>query len=188
MKKHSTKSGKATNASPQQITPATVQPTPARIENTGLIGTISAHGECLNGFAAFLDKCDNIDDMENMALVFRAYQNEHKAGGWVGEGLANVLLDVGVRLKAGDDQEDISSLLDGCPDSKYSPASSISFRLKGLLETREDADLEFLATLLEAMATKLSAREAVTIFVKNLDAPKSATSRRERVKGSKKAS
>jgi hypothetical protein len=155
----------------------------------GLTGTINAHGECLTGFAAFLNKCDNIDDLENMALVFRAYQNEHKAGGWVGEGLANVLLDVGVRLKAGDDREDISSLLDGCPDSKYSPASNISFRLKPLLETREAADLEFLAGLLEAMPSKLSVREAVALFMKNLDAPKPATSRRisHQAKGRKKA-
>jgi hypothetical protein len=86
MKKHSTKSGKATQASPQQITPAKVQPTAQQIEDTGLIGTINAHGECLKGFAAFIDKCDNIDDMQNMALVFRAYQNEYKVGGWVGEG------------------------------------------------------------------------------------------------------
>ena len=100
-----------------------------------------------------------------------------------------MLLDVGIRLKAGDDREDITSLLDGCPDSKYSPASNISFRLKDLLESREDADLEFLAGLLAAMPSKLSVREAVTLFVKNLDVPRAAASRREphRAKGKKKA-
>lgn len=46
--------------------------------SAGLTGTIDAHGECLKGFAAFLEKCDNLSDLQNMALVFRAYENSTK--------------------------------------------------------------------------------------------------------------
>jgi hypothetical protein len=148
----------------------------------GVIGTINAYAECLKGFTFFLDKCDNIDDLRNMALVFRAYQNEYKSGGWVGEKVANLLLDVSVRIAAGDNPEDITSLLHGCPDSKYSPASNISYHLWRLLMWLEDPDLEFIAGLLRAILeghtqepSKLSPRDAVALFMTKQDTSKPAT-------------
>jgi hypothetical protein len=160
--------------------------------SSGLTGTIDAHGECLKGFAAFLDKCDNLTDLQTMALVFRVYGREHNAGGWVGEAVQNVLLDTGIRLAAGDAPEDITSLLDGCPDSKYSPASGISSHLKPLLGELDHEGLEFVAGLLKAIHEASGSavpRAAVAQYLQSLDAPRVAASRREshRAKGGKRA-
>lgn len=124
-------------------------------------------------------------------------------GGWVGEAIENALLDVGVRLVAGDEREDIFSLLDGQPDSNYSPASGISFSSARLLRYLDDDGLEFIVGLLRAVdECRVNHRpadlspprkvlsEAVALYLKQLDAPKPVQKRapRRAKGGNRKAS
>lgn len=162
-----------------------------RQRHAGPTGIIEAQGECMKGFAAFLESCDNLPDLENLALFFRVYQRYKSEGGWVGEACQSALLMVGARLAARDGVP-IAELdgLNELDNPESTSVSKVAMHFKFFLERASEAHLEFVAELLNAIDNGLYnkpapilPREAVAQYLQSFDTPKAAQREPRRTKG-----
>jgi hypothetical protein len=139
---------------------------------TELITILEAQADNLKAFSQYLQTCANIEDLHSMERLLKAYQEGLEGGDSpTEEVLPCILMKFATQLAAGDDFD----------KDKYSLASKIGFDLHLILGEAEPSELAFLAELLDAVRSghsglygephsRVSARESVIAFAKNLDA------------------
>jgi hypothetical protein len=129
-----------------------------------ILAMIQAQGECLHGMSKFLQICRSLEDVQNMALLLRVYLG-HETASWCNELLDSMILEIVVKIAAGEDPE----------GEKHTALDDIAYEVCCFLRSAEEADLEFVTSLLKSIVightSKQSPQAAVSAFMKDLDVP-----------------